>query len=65
VPPPAAPGHFYPYWTLTKGCVWEFGNMSNGNAFGRAAQYGSIRRKLGYAQILGRIMPNRCAGRSG
>jgi hypothetical protein len=42
VPPPGAPGNFYPYWTqATVGsqCVWEFGQMANGNAFGGDAQY--------------------------
>jgi hypothetical protein len=44
--PPKGPGHFYPYWTQAKvagTCVWEFGNMHNGNTFGRDAQYGSVR----------------------
>jgi hypothetical protein len=43
--PPKGPGHFYPYWTLAKvggTCVWEFGNMSNGNRFRRDAQYGKV-----------------------
>jgi hypothetical protein len=43
--PPKGPGHFYPFFTLaTVGgqCVWEFGNMSNGNSFGQDAQYGSV-----------------------
>ncbi len=43
--PPKGPGHFYPYWTQAKvagRCVWEFGNMHNGNTFGRDAQYGSV-----------------------
>ncbi len=43
--PPKGPGHFYPYFTLAKvadTCVWEFGNMTNGNTFGGDAQYGSI-----------------------
>jgi len=43
--PPEGPGSFYPYWTLAKvggRCVWEFGNMHNGNTFGRDAQYGSV-----------------------
>jgi hypothetical protein len=43
--PPKGPGHYYPYWTETtvRGfCVWEFGNMRNGNTFGRDAQYGSV-----------------------
>jgi hypothetical protein len=61
VPPPAAPGKFYPYWTLTKSCVWEFGNMTNGNTFGKQAQYGSIIPKVGYPQLFGPILPNRCA----
>jgi hypothetical protein len=44
VPPPSSPGKFYPYWTqaMVKGeCVWEFGQMRNGNAFGGTSQYGS------------------------
>jgi hypothetical protein len=43
--PPKGPGHFYPFWTLASvngTCVWEFGNMSNGNSFGQDAQYGSV-----------------------
>jgi hypothetical protein len=49
VPPPQAPGGFYPYWTLASaghdngngnGCVWEFGQMTNGNTFGGDAQWG-------------------------
>jgi hypothetical protein len=45
VPPPQAPGHFYPYWTLADvgdHCVWEFGHMTNGNTFGGDAQYGTF-----------------------
>jgi hypothetical protein len=60
VPPPTAPGKFYPYWTLTKACVWEFGNVRNGNTFGRDAQYGSIPPGLGYPQLFGPIMRNPC-----
>ncbi|MCW2492653.1 MAG: hypothetical protein JWN47_2017 [Frankiales bacterium] len=44
VPPPGAPGNFYPWWTLAKvngDCVWEFGQMTNGKSFGRTAQYGT------------------------
>jgi hypothetical protein len=44
-PPPGGPGHFYPYFTQAKvggRCVWEFGNMSNGNAFGRDKQYAHL-----------------------
>ena len=43
--PPQGPGHFYPYWTQARVggvCVWEFGNMRNGNAFGGDAQYGAV-----------------------
>jgi hypothetical protein len=61
VPPPAAPGKFYPYWTLTKSCLWEFGNMTNGNTFGKTAQYGTIITKVGYPQLFGPILKNRCA----
>jgi len=45
VMPPPGPGHFYPYWTLAKvgnTCVWEFGNMRNGNDFGGFREYGSV-----------------------
>jgi hypothetical protein len=43
--PPKGPGHFYPYWTLARvggRCVWEFGQMRNGNGFGRDTQYGKV-----------------------
>ena len=43
--PPKGPGNFYPYWTQAKvngTCVWEFGNMRNGNSFGGLAQYGRV-----------------------
>jgi hypothetical protein len=43
VPPPGAPGKFYPWWTQARvngECVWEFGMMRNGNTFGRTHQYG-------------------------
>ncbi len=60
VPPPNAPGKFFPYWTLTSSCTWEFGNLTNGNTFGKQAQYGSIRPKLGYPQLLGPIQRNHC-----
>lgn len=44
VPPPQAPGAFYPFWTLASGhpdrCAWEFGQMTNGNSFGGVKQYG-------------------------
>jgi hypothetical protein len=43
--PPKGPGHFYPWFTLAKvhgSCVWEFGNMHNGNQFGQLRQYGKV-----------------------
>jgi hypothetical protein len=61
VPPPGAPGKFYPYWTLTKSCGWEFGNMANGDTFGKQDQYGTIIPKVGYPQLFGPIHRNRCA----
>jgi hypothetical protein len=61
VPPPGAPGNFYPYWTLTRSCLWEFGNMTNGNTFGKTAQYGSIIPAVGYPQLFSPILRNRCA----
>jgi hypothetical protein len=42
LPPKGA--HFYPFFTLAKvggACVWEFGNMPNGDTFGRDNQYGT------------------------
>ena len=59
-PAPGGPGKFYPYWTLTKSCVWEFGNNTNGNTFGKDAQYGSIKTKIGYPQMFGPVMKNGC-----
>ena len=44
-PPPNSPGNFYPYWTqaMVGGhCVWEFGNMTNGNTFGKDHQYAHL-----------------------
>jgi hypothetical protein len=41
VPPTQAPGHFYPYYTLAKvggTCLWEYGQMTNGNTFGKDKQ---------------------------
>ena len=61
VPPPAAPGKFYPYWTLTSSCLWEFGNVTAGNTFGKTAQYGMINARIGYPQLLGPVKTNKCA----
>ncbi|HEV2450309.1 MAG TPA: hypothetical protein VGS62_00060, partial [Streptosporangiaceae bacterium] len=62
VPPPQAPGDFYPYWTEAKAggaCVWEFGQMRNGNSFGQDQQYGKFTEALGLAEDASPIMPNR------
>ena len=43
--PPQGPGHFFPYFTQARVgglCLWEFGNMRNGNTFGGDAQYGAV-----------------------
>ena len=61
VPPPQAPGHFYPYWTQAKvhsACVWEFGQMPNGNNFGKQKQYGKFTVALGLAELASPIRPN-------
>lgn len=61
VPPPAAPGAFYPYWTRSSSCSWEFGNMPNGNTFGRQAQYGTDGfATLGYAEFESGLFANTC-----
>jgi len=65
VPPPTAPGKFYPYWTLTRSCLWEFGNMTNGRTFGKDAQYGSIPPALGYPELFGPIQHNPCMASGG
>jgi hypothetical protein len=61
VPPPNGPGKFYPYWTLTKSCNLEFGQMANGNSFGKFAQYGKASVAVGYPEFFGPIMNNPCA----
>jgi hypothetical protein len=61
VPPTQAPGHFYPYWTQAQvdgHCVWEFGQMRNGNTFGEDAQYGTFTTALGLAEDASPIMHN-------
>jgi hypothetical protein len=77
VPPPNAPGHFYPYWSRTQsgspgqgsgrgqpGCALEFGNVSQGvNDFGGDAQYGTNQTPtFGYPEFIGPIMDNSCRG---
>lgn len=45
--PPLGPGNaptFYPFWTLSKGCLWNFGNTIPGRtaqSFGGPAEYGT------------------------
>jgi hypothetical protein len=61
VPPPNAPGAFYPYWTNSSACTWEFGNMSNGNTFGQDAQYGTNQfATIGYPEFESGLFSNRC-----
>ena len=57
---PKGPGHFYPYFTqanVNGDCVWEFGNMRNGNDFGAEAQYGTVRPGT-LGAFVGPIMQN-------
>jgi hypothetical protein len=61
VPPANAPGHFYPYWTLTGKCDWEFGNMTNGNAFGGDAQYGARPSARLFPDFLGEFHKVTCS----
>jgi hypothetical protein len=67
VPPPNAPGQFYPYWSrLSQGdtCVIEFGNVSSGHGvdnLGGDAQYGTDQSAtLGYPEFLGPVQSNTC-----
>jgi hypothetical protein len=64
VPPPNGPGHFYPFYTLAKAggqCVWEFGNMSNGNSFGGDQQYAHLVEHgffKGQLDLASAVLPN-------
>ena len=61
VPPPGAPGNFYPWWTQASvrgSCVWEFGMMRNGNTFGRLTQYGRPSAYF-FGNLEGPMRPNR------
>jgi hypothetical protein len=64
-PPPGAPGSFYPYWTQAKvggTCVWEFGQMQNGSAFGGAAQYDGPSAYF-FGTLSSPVLPNpNCSG---
>ena len=58
MPPPGAA--FYPYWTLARvagSCMWEFGQMRNGNTFGGDAQYGAV-TATSMGAFTGPIQPN-------
>jgi hypothetical protein len=60
VPPPGAPGHFYPYWTLARvhgQCVFEFGQMTNGLTFGKTKQYGKPALDWFFGNLEGPIRP--------
>jgi hypothetical protein len=66
VPPPNAPGHFYPYFSRADNsgaCAIEFGNVSSGvNTFGKDAQYGTNQFPTqGYPEFIGPILSNACA----
>jgi len=63
-PPPSSPGGFYPYWTLataakTGACIWEFGNVQNGETFGGDAQYGTINQN-NFPDLSSQFYPNSC-----
>jgi uncharacterized membrane protein len=69
VPPPNAPGHFYPYWSRVgsgTSCVIEFGNVSSGSGvhdFGKDAQYGTNQAgTLGYPEFEGPVFNNSSCG---
>ena len=65
IPPPQAPGKFFPYFSRADHngtCTIEFGNVSAGvNTFGKDAQYGTDRfATLGYDEFEGPIKSNAC-----
>jgi hypothetical protein len=63
VPPPNAPGKFYPYWTLAtspaNACIFEFGNVQSGNTFGGTAQYGKLNPN-NFPDLSGHFYTNNC-----
>ncbi|MGH2888109.1 MAG: hypothetical protein ACRDNJ_00625, partial [Solirubrobacteraceae bacterium] len=72
VPPPGAPGNFYPYWsrvTGSSGCTLEFGNVSSGpgvDNLGGDAQYGTDQfATLGYPEIIAPVQSNACGSSRG
>jgi hypothetical protein len=65
IPPPNAPGKFYPYWSrATSGgpCTILFGNVASApgiNDLGKDAQYGTDQvATFGYNEFIGPILPN-------
>ncbi|MBO0824174.1 MAG: hypothetical protein J2P27_09990 [Actinobacteria bacterium] len=61
VPPPNAPGAFFPYWTQLSSCTWGFGNVSTGNTYGKDAQYGTDQfATIGYPEFEGGLIRNTC-----
>jgi hypothetical protein len=61
VPPPTAPGKFFPYWSRVStpaGCRIEFGNVAAGS-MGGDAQYGTDQAPvLGYPEFEGPVKSN-------
>jgi len=60
VPAPGSPGNFYPYFTqaMVNGtCVWEFGQMTNGDSFGGSDQYDGPSDYF-FGTLAGPIIPN-------
>jgi hypothetical protein len=70
IPPPDAPGQFFPYWTRISGatCSFEFGNVSIGagaNTYGKDAQYGTDQSAtIGYPEFEGPVHSNACTSSS-
>lgn len=67
IPPPNAPGRFYPYWSRASSggaCTLQFGNVSSAPGltdFGKDAQYGQDQiHTLGYHEFIGPIRSNAC-----
>jgi hypothetical protein len=67
VPPPNAPGLFYPYWSrvASGACTIEFGDVASGpgvNNLGQDAQYGTDQfAQLGYSEFEGPVLVNTCS----
>jgi hypothetical protein len=64
VPPPNAPGNFYPFWTLagtSSNCSWNFGRVLNGKVFGGEKQYGTLNPQQ-FPEIRSKFLTNTCTG---